>query len=100
VSLVGQWSQQQISAFALLDNGAEGMIINTAFAQKHKLTLRMLKSPLPVKNVDSSPNKARPICSTTIQTIHIQTLEKHYHQKHSEFYVTNVSTHDIILGTN
>jgi hypothetical protein len=100
VSLVSKRSQQQISASALLDSSAKGMIINTAFAQKHNLTLCTLKSPLPVKKVDGSSNKAGPICSTTIQTIHIQTLKQHYHQKHSEFYITNIGTHNIILGTD
>jgi hypothetical protein len=33
VSLVGKNSAQEISASALLDGGAEGMIINTAFAK-------------------------------------------------------------------
>ena len=39
VFLVGRQSQKKISASTLLDSGAEGMIINTTFAQKHKLTL-------------------------------------------------------------
>ena len=100
VSLIGQQSNREISASALLDSGAKGMIINTTFALKHKLTLRTLKTPLPIKNVDSSPNKSGPIRSTTIQTIHITTPDKHYHQEHSEFYVTNVGSHNIILRTD
>ena len=48
VYLVGQRSQKQISARALLDSGAEGMIINHSFAQQHNLTLRTLRSPLNV----------------------------------------------------
>jgi len=76
------------------------MIINTAFALKNNLALQTLKTPLLVKNIDGSPNTAGPICSTTIQTIRITMLIHHYHQEHSEFYVTNVSTHDIILGTD
>jgi hypothetical protein len=76
------------------------MIINTTFAQKNKLTLRTLKHPLPVKNVDGSSNKAGPICFTTIQTIRIETPDKQFHKEHSEFYVTAVGTHDLILETN
>ena len=76
------------------------MIINTTFAQKHNLTLQTLKHPLPVKNVDGSPNKAGPIHFTTIQTIRIETLDKQFHQERSEFYVTAVGTHDLILGTD
>jgi hypothetical protein len=76
------------------------MIINTAFAKRHALTLRTMKQPLPVKNVDGSSNKAGPIRYTTIQTIRIQTPDHHYHQERSEFYITDVGTHDIILGTD
>jgi hypothetical protein len=76
------------------------MIMNSTFAQKHNLTLRTLKTPLPVKNVDGSPNKSGPIRSTTIQTIRITGPDNHFHQERSEFYVTNVGTHDIILGTD
>jgi hypothetical protein len=76
------------------------MIINTTFAQKHNLTLRTLKHPLPVKNVDGSPNKAGPIRFTSIQTIRIETPDKQFHQERSEFYVTAVGTHDLILGTD
>jgi hypothetical protein len=79
VSFVGKTSAREISASALLDSGAEGMIINTAFANHHTLTLRTLKQPLPVKNVDGSPNKAGPIQYTTIQTICIQTPDHQYH---------------------
>jgi hypothetical protein len=100
VSLVGKQSQKKISASALLDSGAEGMIINTTFAQKNKLTLRTLKHPLPVKNVDGSSNKAGPIRFTTIQTIRIETPDKQFHEERSEFYVTAVGTHDLILGTD
>jgi transposase InsO family protein len=100
VSLIGKQSGKQISARALLDSGAEGMIINHDFAIRNNLTLRTLRTPLPVKNVDGSLNKAGPIRHTTIQTIRIQTPDNHYHEERSEFYVTAVGTHDIILGTD
>ena len=100
VSLIGKQSGNQISARALLDLGAEGMIIDHNFAMKHSLTLRTLRHPLPVKNVDGSLNKAGPIRHTTIQTIRIPTPDDHYHEERSEFYVTAVGTHDVILGTD
>jgi hypothetical protein len=100
VFLVGKQSQKKISASALLDSSAKGMIINTTFAQKHKLTLQTLKHSLSVKNVDGSPNKAGLIRFTTIQTICIKTSDKQFHKEHSEFYITAVGTHDLILGTD
>jgi hypothetical protein len=100
VSLVGKHSGKEISARALVDSGAEGMIINSSFAKKHGLTLRQLKTPLPVRNVDGSSNKSGAVLSTTIQTIRIWTPQNQYHEERSEFYVTAIGTHDIILGTD
>ena len=76
------------------------MIISSTFAKDHNLTLRTLKTPLPVKNVDGSLNKKGPINSTTIQTIRIPAENNAYHQERSEFYITYIGTHDIILGTD
>ena len=76
------------------------MIIDHDFAHKNKLTLRTLKNPLPVKNVDGSHNKSGPIKHTTIQTIRIHSANGNYHEERSEFYVTSISTHDVILGTD
>jgi hypothetical protein len=69
VSLMGKHLGKEISAHALVDSGAKGMIINSSFASKNKLMLRQLKTPLPVHNIDGSTNKAGAVLSTTIQTI-------------------------------
>src|SRR6267154_4092925 len=100
VSLVGKHSGKEISARALLDSGAEGMIINSSFAKCHKLTLRQLRKPLPIRNVDSSSNKAGAVSFTTIQTVRLWTPQNQYHEEQSEFYVTAIGDHDIILGTD
>jgi hypothetical protein len=100
VSLVGKHSSKEISARALVDSGAEGMIINSSFATKNGLSLRRLKTPLPVRNVDGSSNKSGAVLSMTIQTIRIWTPQNQYHEERSEFYVTAIGTHDIILGTD
>jgi hypothetical protein len=69
VTLVGFKTGREINARALLDSGAEGIIIDHAFAKQHKLTLRTLVKPLPVKNVDGTTNLAGAVRHTTIQTI-------------------------------
>src|SRR5258705_9652337 len=46
-----------ISTSALLDSGATGMFGNQAFAQKHKLETHPLPNPVPVHNVDGTPNE-------------------------------------------
>src|SRR5258706_1085873 len=46
-----------ISTSALLDSGATGMFVNQAFAQKHKLETCPLPNPVPVHNIDGTPNE-------------------------------------------
>jgi hypothetical protein len=100
VTLVGKKSGQEISACALLDSGAEGIIIDEDFARRNKLTLRTLVNPLPVKNVDGTLNKRGSVRYTTIQRIRIKTLEEEFHEETTELYVTTLGDHDIILGTD
>jgi hypothetical protein len=66
VTLVGKKSGKEINARALLDSGAEGIIIDHAFAKKHNLMLRTLVHPIPVRNVDGTPNKQGTVKHTTI----------------------------------
>ena len=101
VLLIGKQSGKKISANALLDSGVEGMIIDSAFAKKHFLTLRTLCAPLPVHNVNGTMNNSGPIRFTTIQTVLIQNrAATQYHQERAKFYVTSVATNDIIFGTD
>ena len=51
VSLVGKNSGKEISAYALVDSGVEGMIINDAFAKKNKLSLQQLRNPFPYETL-------------------------------------------------
>jgi len=69
VTLVGHKSGKEIRAKALLDSGAEGIIIDHAFAMKHNLTLQSLLKPLPVCNVDGTLNRQGAIRHMTIQTL-------------------------------
>ena len=100
VSLVGKKTGREISARTLLDSGAEGIIIDHAFATRHHLTLRTLVQPLPVRNVDGTPNNGGAVRHTTIQTIRIKTQDDHFHEERSELYVTALGGHDIIFGTD
>jgi hypothetical protein len=100
VTLVGKKSGREISARALLDSGAEGIIIDHDYAKSHKLTLRTLVKPIPIRNIDRMPNKKGIIQYTTIQTIRIKSLTNEYHEETSELYVTSLGDHDIIFGTD
>ena len=100
VTLVGQKTGREINARALLDSGAEGIIVDHAFAKRNNLTLRTLIKPLPVQNVDGTPNKSGAVRHTTIQNIRIKTIEGQYHDERTELYVTGLGDHDILLGTD
>ena len=52
---------ENISTEALIDSGAEGQFIDIEFAKRHKLKLIPLKHPIPVRNVDNTPNSQGPI---------------------------------------
>ena len=100
MTLVGKKTGREISAKALLDSGAEGIIVDQNFATKHDLTLRTLVRPIPVRNVDGTPNSKGPVRHTTIQTIRIKTPDDQFHEERSELYVTSLGDHDIIFGTD
>ena len=79
VTLVGQRTGREISAHALLDSGAEGIIIDHEFVKRNKLTLRTLAKPIPVKNVDGTMNQQGAVRYTMIQTIRIKSPSNEYH---------------------
>ena len=100
MSLVGKKLGREISAHALLDSGAEGIIIDQDFATRHKLTLRTLVTPLPVKNVDGTLNKRGSVKNTTIQCIRIKTQDNQFHEETAELYITMLGDNDIIFRTD
>ena len=99
-ALIGKLSGKQINARVLLDSGAEGLMINERFAQKHKLTLSRLVHPFPATNVDGSKNSHGLIQFTTIQRLRLLDQDSTSHQEEAEFYVTNIGDVDIIIGTD
>ena len=100
VTLVGQKTGREISARALLDSGAEGIIVDHAFAKRNKLTLRTLAKPIPVKNVDRTMNQQGAVRYTMIQTIRIKSPDNEYHEERSELYITALGDHNVIFGTD
>ena len=46
------------SVTALLDSGATGMFIDWEYVKKSGFTTRTLSNPIPIRNVDSTPNEA------------------------------------------
>src|SRR5258708_8604406 len=54
----------------LLNSGVTGMFVNWAFAQKHKLETCPLPNPVPVHNVDGTPNENRSITEEVEVILH------------------------------
>src|SRR6266481_1471900 len=50
-------SLHSVSTSTLLNSGATGMFVNQVFAQKHKLETCPLPNPVPVHNINGTPNK-------------------------------------------
>ncbi|KAF5359915.1 hypothetical protein D9758_013964 [Tetrapyrgos nigripes] len=99
--LIGKITGRKIDADALIDSSAEGIIINSRFAQENQLTLLPIKNPFPVRNVDGSKNTMGWVQHYTIQKLRIYSQDnKLYHEEIAEFYVTDIGDHDIILGTD
>ena len=101
VNIIGRITGRQIGARALLDSGAEGIIMHSQFARTHRLTLKPLQNPFPVRNVDGTENIMGWVRHTTTQTVRIYSKSgQSYHEERAEFYITDIGDHDIILGTD
>ncbi|KAF5366729.1 hypothetical protein D9758_006582 [Tetrapyrgos nigripes] len=99
--LIGKVTGRKIDTNALIDSGAEGIIINSQFAQENQLTLLPIEKLFPVRNVDSSENTMGWVREYTIQNLRIYSQDNRaYHEEKAEFYVTDIGDHDIILGTD
>src|SRR5258705_3698629 len=82
-----------ISTSALLDSGATGMFVNRAFAQKHKLETSPLPNPVPVHNIDGTPNENGSI-TEEVEVI----LQYGQHMEKEHLAVTNLGWQTIIIG--
>lgn len=59
--------KQTVSTLALIDSGAEGQFIDINFAKTHQIPLHKLGTPIPVRNVDNTPNARGPITHYAIR---------------------------------
>src|SRR6266436_8095285 len=82
-----------VSTSTLLDSGVTGMFVNWAFAQKHKLETCPLPNPVPVHNVDGTPNENRSI-TEEVEVI----LQYGQHTEKACLTVANLGWQTIIIG--
>ena len=82
-----------ISASALIDSGAEGQFISSKFVIRNRIPTHKLSKPIPVLNVDGSPNANGMITHYTVRLLKVGRR-----QCPTLFYVTSIGKEDIILG--
>jgi hypothetical protein len=78
---------------ALLDSGASGMFIDTDYVKEQKLNTRRLSRPIPVNNVDGTPNEAGPIEEIVDVILRYET-----HTEQTKFVVTRLGGQQMLLG--
>ena len=78
---------------ALVDCGATGLYMDREFAQSLNLNLQTLSHPIPVYNVDKTPNKCGPI--RQVITLRVKVGD---HVETATFAVTNTGRDKVILG--
>ncbi|THH07106.1 hypothetical protein EW145_g3606 [Phellinidium pouzarii] len=60
---------QTVLSNALIDSGAEGKFIDSKFVAKHRIPVRKLVKPIPVHNVDGTPNQNGTITHYTLRPL-------------------------------
>ena len=78
---------------ALVDSGATGRFIDRNYVKANWLTTRTLLVPIPVRNVDGTPNEAGAI-TEVVDLI----LRYENHSQHTLFAVTGLGNQELILG--
>jgi hypothetical protein len=77
----------------LLDCGASGLFLDKDYVARHQIPTRKLSRPIPVLNVDGTPNGAGAI-TDVVNVI----LRYNDHSERTTFAVTSLGKQDMILG--
>lgn len=84
---------QTVPTTALIDSGAEGQFIDSDFVKKHDIPTLPLPQPIPVRNVDFSPNHSGPITHCAWRNIFCEGK-----RTWTKLLVTSLGKQSIILG--
>jgi hypothetical protein len=79
---------------ALVDSGATGCFIDRDYVKANWLTTRTLSCPIPVWNVDGTPNGTTGYISEAVDLV----LRYKNHLECTLFAVTGLGTQSLILG--
>ncbi|KAG5729073.1 hypothetical protein E4T56_gene3112 [Termitomyces sp. T112] len=86
-------TQQTHRVMALLDSRAMGLFLDSEFVKHHGLTMQPLPKPIPIYNINRTPNKAGTINSVVDLVLCYQN-----HVEHAVFAITSLGRQDMILG--
>ncbi|KNZ75552.1 hypothetical protein J132_02492 [Termitomyces sp. J132] len=86
-------TQQTHRVTALLDNRVMGLFLDLEFVKCHGLTMQPLPKPIPVYNINRTPNEAGTINSVVDLVLHYQN-----HMEHAVFAITSLGRQNMILG--
>lgn len=84
---------QTVPTTALINSGAEGQFIDSDFVKKHDIPTLPLPQPIPVRNVDFSPNHSGPITHCAWRNIFCEGK-----RTWTKLLVTSLGKQSIILG--
>ena len=77
----------------MIDTGATALFIHKNFVKKHNMTIRELKRPLPLYNIDGTINQA----GSLTHFVHLQmTIRERV--DNLDFLVTDIGPENVILG--
>jgi transposase InsO family protein len=79
---------------ALVDSGATGRFIDRDYVKANRLTTRTLSNPIPVRNVDGTPNGETGYITEAVDLI----LRYKNHSERTLFAVTGLGKQNLILG--
>ena len=86
-------TQRKQGVRALLDCGATGLFIDSEYVKSNRIPTRKLSSPIPVFNVDGSPNQ-----DGAITEVADLVLCYNCHSERALFAVTKLGRQNLILG--
>lgn len=91
ITLTGRQKSKEV--VAMIDSGASTLFIHQKFVKEHNIHTYKLKSPIPVFNIDGTPNQAGVITDMAVLTMKLGD-----HEERAVFTVTDIGPENVIIG--
>jgi hypothetical protein len=96
IKLLVKLGSEQRAGNTLLDSGATGNVVNEGWVRKHSIRVEKLRDERPLQCADGSMSAIK---SSVRLRMRIGDSQRH-HQEDITFYVANISSQYVILGTD